>query len=116
MKKTVLTFGLISGAIMVVMMAVTIPFHDQIGFDKGLIIGCTTMVVAFLMVFFGVRSYRENVSEGKITFAKAFGIGILITLIGCICYVAAWEVIYFKFLPDFADKYAQHVIEEARAG
>ena len=115
MKKTVLTFGLISGAILVVMMAVTMPFADKIGFDKGEIIGYTTMVVAFLMVFFGIRSYRENIGAGKITFGKAFAIGILITLIACVCYVAAWEIIYYKFMPDFLDKYAQHVIEKARA-
>lgn len=115
MKKTVLTFGLISGAVMVVMMAAVMPFVDKIGFDKGEIIGYTTMVAAFLMVFFGIRSYRQNIGEGKITFGKAFAIGILITLIACVCYVAAWEIIYYKFMPDFADKYAQHMIEKARA-
>ena len=51
MKKIVLTFGLIAGAILSAMMLLTLPFHDQIGFDKGYIIGYTTMVLAFLMVF-----------------------------------------------------------------
>ena len=62
MRKIVLTFGLIAGAILSVMMLVTQSFFDQIGFDKGEIIGYTTMVLAFLMVFFGVRSYRDNVA------------------------------------------------------
>jgi Protein of unknown function (DUF4199) len=115
MKKTVLTFGLISGAMMIVMMAATVPFAEKIDFDKGIVIGYTTMVAAFLMVFFGIRSYRENIGEGKISFGKAFAIGILITMITCLCYVAAWEVIYFKFMPDFADKYAQRVVEKAKA-
>ena len=35
MKKTVLTFGLISGAIISVLMIVDVPFIDQIGFDRG---------------------------------------------------------------------------------
>ena len=39
---------------------------------------------------------------------------ILITLISCVFYVASWEVIYFKFMPDFADKYAAHAINEMR--
>ena len=51
MRKIVLTFGLIAGAILSVMMLVTIPFQDQIGFDKGAVIGYSTMVLAFLMVF-----------------------------------------------------------------
>jgi hypothetical protein len=58
MKKTVLTFGLISGAIMALMMFATLPFIDRIGLDKGAIIGYTTMVLSFLLVFFGIRSYR----------------------------------------------------------
>ena len=115
MKKTVLTFGLIGGAIMAAMMFATLPFMDKIGFDKGEIVGYTTMILAFMLVFFGIRSYRENVGGGHITFGRAFAVGILITLVACVCYVVAWEIIYFKFMPDFADKYASYMIEKVRA-
>ncbi len=115
MKKTVLTFGLIGGAIIAAMMFATLPFMHKIGFDKGLIVGYTTMILAFMLVFFGIRSYRENMGDGHITFGRAFAVGILITLVTCVCYVVAWEIIYFKFMPDFVDKYAGYVIEKARA-
>ena len=115
MKKTVLTFGLIGGAIMAAMMFATLPFVDKFGFDKGEIVGYTTMILAFMLVFFGVRSYRENVSGGQITFGRAFAVGILITLVVCVCYVVAWEIIYFKFMPDFADKYASYIVEKVSA-
>ena len=114
MRKIVLTFGLIAGAILSVMMLITIPFHDQIGFDKGLIIGYTTMVLAFLMVYFGVRSYRDNVSGGSVTFGRAFGVGLLITIVASVCYVATWQFIYYRLVPDFGDKYAAHAVEEAK--
>ena len=115
MKKTVLTFGLIGGAIMAAMMFATLPFMDKIGFDKGEVIGYTTMILAFMLVFFGIRSYRENVSGGQITFGRAFAVGILITVVACVCYVVAWEILYFKFMPDFADKYTVYIVEKARA-
>ena len=115
MKKTVLTFGLISGAIISVLMLLTVPFIDQIGFDRGLIVGYTSMVLAFLLVFFGIRSYRENVGGGYISFGRALGVGLLIMLIACACYVITWEIVYFNFLPDFADKYANYMIEQARS-
>ena len=114
MKKTVLTFGLIAGAIMAAMMFATLPFLHQIGFDKGEIVGYTTMILAFMLVFFGIRSYRENVGGGQITFGRAFAVGILIALVACVCYVVAWEIIYFQFMPDFADKYASYIIEKVR--
>lgn len=115
MKRTVLTFGLIGGAIMAAMMFATLPFVDKIGFDKGEIVGYTTIILAFMLVFFGIRSYRENVAGGTISFGRAFAVGILITLITCVCYVVAWEIIYFNFMPDFLDKYASYAVEKLRA-
>ena len=115
MKKTVLTFGLISGAILSLMMVTTMPFVDQIGFDRGMILGYTTMVLAFLLVFFGIRSYRETVGEGQITFARALGVGLLIMVISCVCYVVTWEILYFNFFHDFGEKYAAHMLERARS-
>ena len=115
MKKTVLTFGLISGAILSAMMLVTLPFQDRIGFDSGAVIGYTTMVLAFLLIFFGVRSYRDNVAGGTVRFGRAFLVGALIAAVASLCYVATWEVIYFKLAPDFATKYQAHVLEKARA-
>lgn len=115
MKKTVLTFGIISGLILAAMMIATLPFLHKVSEDKGLIIGYTTMVLAGLLVFFGIRSYRENVSGGKLTFGRAFAVGILISLISCCFYVGTWEIIYFRFMPDFAEKYATLMVERAKA-
>jgi len=114
MKKTVLTFGLISGVIMAALMFATIPFMHKIGFNRGLVIGYTTMVLAFLLVFFGIRSYRENVGDGRISFGRALGVGLLIMLITCACYVISWEIIYFNIIPDFAETYQAQMIQEER--
>jgi hypothetical protein len=51
-----------SGALIAAMMMLTMPFHDRIGFEtSGLVVGYTTMVLAFLVIYFGVRSYRDAV-------------------------------------------------------
>jgi len=113
-RKIVLTFGLIAGAVLSAMMLMTVPFLDQIGFDKGEIIGYTTMVLAFLMVFFGVKSYRDNVAGGSVTFGRALQVGLLITAVASACYVATWQLIYYKLSPDFTEKYAAHSVEKAR--
>jgi hypothetical protein len=115
MNRIVLIFGLIAGGIMSLMMIASTAFIDQIGFDRGWIVGYTAMVLAFLMVYFGIRSYRDNVSGGAITFGRAFAIGICVTAVACVCYVATWEVIYRNYFPDFVAKYSAHVIEKARA-
>lgn len=116
MKNTVIKYGLISGALISVMMMLTLPFHDRIGFGtSGLVVGYTTMVLAFLLVYFGVRSYRDTVGGGTVRFGRALAVGVLIAAVTSVCYVATWEVMYFKFMPDFMDKYSAHELEKARA-
>lgn len=95
-------------------MLALVPFVDKIGFDKGMVIGYASMLLAFLLVFFGIRSYRETVSGGQISFGRAFVVGILITLISCLCYVVAWEIVYFNFLPDFSEKYTAYLVEKMK--
>ena len=113
MKRVVLIFGLIAGGIMSLMMVATVPFADHGAHSE--ILGYTTMVVAFLLVYFGIRSFRDNVAGGSLSFGRAFGVGILIALLASACYVATWEVLYYGFFPNFAEQYAAHAIEAARA-
>jgi hypothetical protein len=116
MKKTILTFGLISGVISSVLMCATIPFlRDSEHGDKGLLIGYTAIVLSFLLVFFGIRSYRDNLANGAITFGRAFTIGICITLISCVFYVVTWEILYFNFLHGFMDGYFAQQIQKAQS-
>jgi hypothetical protein len=115
MKKTVLTFGLISGVISTLLMVANLPFMHKESSNTGLVVGYTAIVLSFMLVFFGIRSYRENVGNGEITFGSAFLVGIGITLISCAFYVATWEIIYFKFMPNIMDDYGSHSIEKLRA-
>jgi hypothetical protein len=113
MRKIVLTFGLLSGLVLSAMMAVTMPFHDRIGFERGMIVGYTTMVAASLLIYFGVRRYRDQ--AGGVSFGRAFAVGALIMCVSNVCYVAAWEVIYPRFASDYMEKYAAHELGKARA-
>lgn len=114
MKKTVWTWGLISGGVSSLLMALTAPFADEIGFDKGAIVGYTGLVLSALLIFFGVRSYKQNVAGGRLSFGRGFAVGLLIALVSSLLYVATWQVVYFNFLPDFGEKYASHLVEKAK--
>jgi hypothetical protein len=114
-KKTVITFGLISGVISSLLMVCFIPFYQRIGNDRALILGYTSIVLSFLMVYFGIRSYRDNVADGQISFAKGFGIGICITLISCVFYVATWQVLERTVFTDFMDQYSATMTAKAQA-
>ena len=105
MKKTVLTFGLIGGLIISVLMNASLLLSSKIGSGHSMMLGYTIMVASFLLIYFGIRSYRDNVLGGQISFGRAFSCGILIALITTVFYVASWEIIFFNFIPHFMDGY-----------
>jgi len=115
MKKTVLTFGLIAGLMISVLMGGSLLIANKIGSGHSMVLGYTMMVASFLLIYFGIRSYRDNTLAGQISFGRAFACGILITLITTVCYVAMWEIVYFNFIPHFMDSYFAAQIHQVQA-
>jgi hypothetical protein len=114
MKKTVIRFGIFSSLLMAGGMLVNMHFADAIGYDLAMLAGYTVMVISFLMVFFGVRSYRDKINDGVITFGQAFKVGSLIALISCAVYVGTWLILYYNFMPDFFSKYGAYQIQHMK--
>ncbi|MGA2559390.1 MAG: DUF4199 domain-containing protein [Terracidiphilus sp.] len=115
MKKAVLTFGLIAGVMISVMMDSSLLLAKYISSGHSMMVGYTIMVASFLLIYFGIRSYRDNTLDGQISFGRAFGCGILIALITTACYVASWEVLYFGFMPHFMDSYFAAQVHKVQA-
>src|SRR5262245_51360362 len=106
MKKTVLAFGGASGALSTAITLATIPLIRPGTLGIADVLGYTSIVLSALLVFFGIRSYRENVGAGRVSFGRAFAVGLLITLVSCTVYAAAFEVVYFRLVPDFGDRFS----------
>ena len=116
MKKNVLVFGLISGFIISTMMMISVGMcYSREDFDSSMALGYTSIILAFSLIFIGIRNYRNKYSNGMITFGKAFRIGLLITLVASTLYVLVWLIDYYLFIPDFLDKYSAHVLRKAQA-
>lgn len=105
MKKVVLIFGVISGLILAVFgyLLMYLCGNDTISMDRGMLIGYTSMAVALSMIFFGIKSYRDNYSRGTITFWKGLQVGLLITLLASFFYFAG-ALVYSQTHPDLVDK------------
>ena len=110
MKKIVLTYGGIAGAIVGGMFPATIPFwqNGTLTVDNGMWVGYTSMVIALSLVFFGIKSYRDNHLRGVISFGKAFKVGIGITCIASLFYCIAWEICYDTVFPNYMELMAEH--------
>lgn len=116
MKKIVLVYGIIAGLIVTVMMAFSTSYYCAKGdFEGGMIYGYSAMIIAFSMIFVGVKSFRDKHNGGMINFGKAFKIGLFISLIASTIYVIGWLINYYCFIPDFMDKYAVAMLNKSKA-
>jgi hypothetical protein len=115
MKRNILVFGGIAGLILAVLTIVTTMLcANNPNYDANEVVGYSGMIIAFSFIYVGIRNYRDRYQGGIIGFGKALRIGLGITLIASSFYVLAWLIEYYFFIPDFMDKYAAHMIREAR--
>lgn len=119
MKKNIIIYGLIAGIVVSIAMLTSVNYishcNGNVDYSTSMVIGYASMLVAFSLVYVGIRNYRNKYSGGLISFGKAFRIGSLIVLIASTIYVVAWLIDYFYFIPDFAEKLSAQELEEFKA-
>ncbi len=119
MRKNIIIYGLIAGIIVSILMLISVNSinhgNGNFNYNRSLVIGYASMLIAFSLVFVGIRNYRDKYNGGVIGFGKAFKIGILIVLIASTIYVIAWLIDSYFFLPDFAEKYSAHTLDKLKA-
>ncbi len=119
MKRIVIIYGLIAGAVVSLFMSTTmlIAAKDEKVHTgaSSMIVGYLAMLISFSLIFVAIKSYRDKQNNGIISFGKALSIGLLISLIASTLYVITWAFVYNNFLPDYMDKYCAAMIEDAKA-
>jgi hypothetical protein len=119
MRKVVLTFGLISGGIISTFLLIGMHLWSKglLNFDTSELVGYSSMIIALSMVFFGIKSYRDNYLSGSIKFLKGLQVGLLISLVASLIYASSWEVYYQtneEVRNSFMDRYVEHSITKMK--
>jgi hypothetical protein len=111
MKKSILKYGIIAGAIVSIMLL--IQFLDS-AFVKsyGELIGYASMLIAFSTIVFAVHRHNQSNPDSK--FSTRFMIGIKITLVASIIYTIAWMIISNTIGQDWMNEYYEQSIESIR--
>lgn len=119
MQRNIVIYGIIAGIIVSVLMLLSVNYlsycNGNVDYNTSMLIGYASMLIAFSLVFVGIRNYRDKYLGGSISFGKAFTTGILIVLIASTFYVVAWLIDYFYFIPNFMENYSAHMLEELKA-
>ncbi|NII74032.1 hypothetical protein FHW84_002617 [Dyella sp. SG562] len=116
MLRTILKYGLIAGLVVGGFeLATFVLFSGMPPLKYGMVVGYTTMLIALSAVFVGIKRHRDVDRGGVIGFWPALGVGLGISFIAGIFYVAAWEAVQSMMHMDFASSYAQAIIASQKA-
>ena len=116
MKKIVLVCGGIAGLIVSAMGVIsTAVFCASGDFQSGMVYGYTSMIIAFSLIFVGVKNFRDKYNNGVVSFGKAFKVGIFIALVASTFYVISWLINFHFFMPDFYEKYSIRILDQLKA-
>lgn len=116
MLRTILKYGVIAGLIVGGFEIVTFTaFSGMPPLQYGMLIGYTTMLIALSAVFVGIKHHRDVDRGGVIGFWPAFGVGLGVSFVAGIFYVAAWEAVQTMTHMDFASSYAQAILASEKA-
>lgn len=116
MLRTILKYGVIAGLVVGGFELVTFTaFSGMPPLKYGMLIGYTTMLIALSAVFVGIKRHRDVDRGGVIGFWPAFGVGLGISFVAGLFYVAAWEAVQAMTHMDFASSYSKAIIASEKA-
>jgi hypothetical protein len=99
MIRTILTFGLISGLVIITGIIGTVVINGDEP-HGNVWLGYLIMLVAMSAILVGVKQHRDQANGGVIRFWPAFGLGLGIALVASLAYVVVWEA--YLALTDYA--------------
>lgn len=115
MIRTILVYGGIAGVIVAIPMLGLGALHSHLPAPWGMVVGYLTMLVALSTVFVAIKRLRDGEPGGAISFWRALGVGLSISLVASVFYVLAWEGTMALTGMDFARDYAAQVIAQEKA-
>jgi hypothetical protein len=116
MKRIILINGLVAGVIVSAMLLINHPLVERgvLDMDSGMIVGYASMVIALSMIFFGIKTFRDQYNKGSISFGQGFKVGILIAVVAALLYCITWEVYYNVAAGDFLEQYTRYYLEQMK--
>ena len=115
MKSTIIKFGLYSLLTAIVIFLVVLLIGMDLSFSAQEVMGYLSMVASLVFVFFGIKHYRDQKNDGKISFGKALLLGFLISLFAGVGF-GIGDYIYTTWInPDFAQDYLAGMTAELKA-
>ncbi len=114
MKKIFFVFSLVIGLILSTNAIIHMNLmYSNANYKPNNVLGYATQIIIFSLIYFGVRHFRNNQLNGKISFLRAFKVGALICFLASTVYVVLGLSYYYLFAPDFLDVLSECMIKNS---
>lgn len=114
MSRTILTYGLISGAVIIAGIIISILIGGGAP-HSSLWLGYLIMLIGLSSILLAIKQHRDKVLGGVIRFWPAFAIGLGVAVVASLAYVLIWEIYLAATHYRFMDQYAAQVLAAKRA-
>jgi hypothetical protein len=119
MKATILRFGVLGAGLMIGWFAI---YWGVLGVrltpencGDGELLGWLSIIISLSFVYFGIRYYRDKVNNHTITFGRALGVGLLISLFPAVIF-GLLDIFYAAVIdPHFMETYGNIQIAKLKA-
>lgn len=114
MRRPMLIYGALAGGLIIgtTTLALAVFGSEHIATEW---FGYLVMLLALSVIFVGTKRYRDRELGGIIRFRTAFALGLGITVVASLIYVAAWELNLALNDYEFIEAYTESVIDELEA-
>lgn len=113
--RPMLIYGMLAGGLNVVITLVALALFGTEHLGNSELFGYLVMLLALSVVFVGIKRYRDRALGGVIRFGTAAALGLGITVVASVIYVAAWEVNLAMNDGEFVESYTTALIAEREA-
>jgi len=116
MKKIILVYGSITGAVIILSMTLGIYVAKYGGnaFFASEALGYSIMLIGFSMIFAATKKHRDENLGGIIKFWTALKVGLGISLIAGFVYVIVWEINLYLTDYSFIYEYTDSIMESTK--
>src|SRR5438552_3620035 len=116
MLRKILSYGVAAGLVVgVPLFVMTVGHGHHQSAPYAVALGYLIMLIALSTVFVAIKRHRDADLGGVIRFWPAFGLGLGISVVAGVLYVATWETAVAITHLDFAGDYAKSMIAHQQA-
>ncbi len=106
MKRSIIRYGFRAFIIGGLLFLMSLTLGGGLDYGIQAVLGYSSIVISLLLVYFGIRYYRDNENQGKLSFGQAIVLGLAISAAAGLAFAIVDFIYTTAINPDFFNDYS----------